>query len=93
MPNTSFRLNSRLVLIIFSLFLSVVLLIGLLWTLLLGGEIPTGAIGSQTCGYYGKSYQDGDNFPAGDGCNTCFCNNGSVGCTEIFCNVPEIDDL
>ncbi|XP_062602217.1 kielin/chordin-like protein, partial [Saccostrea cucullata] len=38
------------------------------------------------CYYNGKKYQEGENFPATDGCNTCTCGgNGSVGCTKIGC--------
>lgn len=44
-----------------------------------------------SCSYYGKIYEDGARFPAGDGCNSCGCDDGNVACTEIACNVPEIE--
>ncbi|CAH1790057.1 unnamed protein product, partial [Owenia fusiformis] len=37
------------------------------------------------CSHNGKTYKHGSNFPRGDGCNTCFCTDGVVGCTEAFC--------
>lgn len=43
------------------------------------------------CSFDGEPYQVGDTFPAGDGCNTCFCSNeGFVGCTLILCP-PQCD--
>lgn len=46
------------------------------------GKCPTSP---GTCSYNGKTYKDGEKFPAKDGCNTCTCSNGSVGCTEKAC--------
>jgi hypothetical protein len=40
--------------------------------------------------YGGQTYDDGTSFPAADGCNTCTCMNGSIGCTLIGC--PPQDD-
>jgi hypothetical protein len=37
------------------------------------------------CEYNGKTYQNGDSFPSSDGCNQCFCNNGTVICTLRAC--------
>lgn len=40
------------------------------------------------CEYGGVRYEVGDEFPAGDACNTCFCDtNGLVACTEIACEM------
>ncbi|MBR57523.1 MAG: hypothetical protein CMH54_05615 [Myxococcales bacterium] len=45
-----------------------------------GEDCPT------TCDYNGQTYNEGDSFPATDGCNSCVCDaDGSVGCTEIDC--------
>jgi hypothetical protein len=38
------------------------------------------------CSYGGRTYFEGQSFPALDGCNTCTCGaSGSVGCTKIGC--------
>jgi len=38
-------------------------------------------------------YAPGDQFPADDGCNTCFCDeNGQVSCTEMACCIDENGD-
>jgi hypothetical protein len=46
-----------------------------------------------TCERNGKTYQDQEVFPAGDGCNTCQCGadgmKGQVDCTENPC--PLLD--
>src|SRR5262245_42577062 len=45
------------------------------------GKGGTGVGGSQggstgkSCDYLGQTYADGESFPAGDGCNTCGCDN------------------
>lgn len=49
---------------------------------------PLPEVDCAACTYGGVTYQDGDSFPAADGCNTCTCDNGSVGCTEIGCPTP-----
>lgn len=42
--------------------------------------------GSETCTYNGETFVVGDSFPALDGCNTCYCDQGGmVGCTEMAC--------
>lgn len=45
--------------------------------------------GGQQCTYDGETYEPGESFPAGDGCNTCTCaEDGSVACTLIAC--PDV---
>jgi hypothetical protein len=45
------------------------------------------------CTYEGMAYQVGDEFPAGDGCNTCSCEQGgNVSCTLIGCS-NSCDDI
>ncbi|MEM1009655.1 MAG: Kazal-type serine protease inhibitor domain-containing protein, partial [Myxococcota bacterium] len=39
----------------------------------------------KTCTYNGKTYKDGETFPAGDGCNKCTCTQGRAACTKIAC--------
>ena len=39
-----------------------------------------------TCEYDGQIYNEGDSFPAADGCNKCSCReNGNVACTKMLC--------
>lgn len=50
-----------------------------------------------TCEYGGNTYDFGDTFPQGDGCNTCFCDmdaagNPVVGCTTRYCG-PVCESL
>jgi hypothetical protein len=60
-----------------------------------GGSAPDAGGGSDRralCEYDGQFYDDGESFPASDGCNTCSCDDGAVGCTELGCNpCPEIE--
>jgi len=42
-----------------------------------------------TCTYNGKTYSDGETFPAGDGCNTCTCTAPGIACTERACPPPD----
>lgn len=42
----------------------------------------------RTCTYDGETYKTGDSIPAGDGCNSCSCDNGEVACTTITCTAP-----
>ena len=51
-----------------------------------GGAGAAGAGTGKGCVYEGKSYADGAGFPASDGCNTCSCNDGEVGCTLLGCS-------
>lgn len=32
-----------------------------------------------------ETCKDGESRPSEDGCNTCICNQGSWGCTEVAC--------
>jgi len=43
----------------------------------------------KTCTYNNKTYNEGESFQATDGCNTCGCENGQVGCTFIACGTSE----
>ena len=49
-----------------------------------GGGASAGASGT-SCTYEGKTYADGERFPASDGCNSCACQKGSVSCTLLAC--------
>jgi hypothetical protein len=71
------------------------LLLGLASTVSCGGasERDGGTAGAgggsgngSGCEYNGVVYAAGDSFPAEDGCNTCSCDDGTLGCTEIACN-------
>jgi hypothetical protein len=45
------------------------------------------------CFYRGQVRPVGADFPAGDGCNTCTCNEDlSVACTEVPCPDADIPD-
>ncbi|AKT37495.1 hypothetical protein [Chondromyces crocatus] len=47
----------------------------------------------ETCTYEGTTYEVGDSFPAGDGCNTCSCTeNGNVACTLMGCEPVTCDN-
>jgi hypothetical protein len=57
-------------------------------TTLPAADAGGGGAGSDAggCVYNGKHYKAGDNFKAGDGCNSCGClANGKVACTESGC--------
>lgn len=46
---------------------------------------------STDCEYNGRWYKQGEVFPAGDGCNDCFCmSDGNVGCTDADCGKLHI---
>jgi hypothetical protein len=45
------------------------------------GSDPT----SKSCELDGKTYPDGASVPSSDGCNTCFCSDGDIGCTAVAC--------
>src|SRR5688500_2199544 len=49
--------------------------------------------GGKSCNVGGKTYQDGASFPSSDGCNSCSCNDGAVGCTLLACEPAECGDL
>jgi hypothetical protein len=39
-----------------------------------------------SCEYNGQTYPAGSSFDAGDGCNTCMCDDlGQVACTGLYC--------
>jgi hypothetical protein len=44
------------------------------------------------CPYEGWSYEHGETFESGDGCNTCVCNDGMVACTEMDCTTSPITE-
>jgi len=44
---------------------------------------PLGSVDG--CTYDGKTYASGVSFPAGDGCNTCSCQDGKAACTLLAC--------
>jgi hypothetical protein len=48
-----------------------------------------GACKPEGCTHRGVRYDDGANFPAGDGCNTCTCTKGTASCTEKACPPPS----
>jgi len=41
------------------------------------------------CQLDGHTYKDGESFPASDGCNTCHCDEGDIGCTQIACGLGD----
>jgi hypothetical protein len=46
------------------------------------------ACDDDTCEWRGETYQRGESFPAGDGCNTCHCgDDGQVSCTLVACPI------
>jgi eight-cysteine-cluster-containing protein len=52
---------------------------------------PTGDLPGTcaACSFEGTPYQEGESFPAADGCNVCSClQGGRVVCTEIACRPP-----
>ena len=53
-------------------------------------QSPDGA-GPQ-CNYNGTLYDDGEIFPAGDGCNSCKCNPDGVSPGEYGCSLIACDD-
>lgn len=52
-----------------------------------GSSVSGGGGGDDTtCSWQGQTYQVGDSFPAGDGCNTCTCmETGEAACTLMGC--------
>jgi hypothetical protein len=40
------------------------------------------------CQVNGKIYTEGQSFPEGDGCNTCYCTASGVACTRLPCALP-----
>ncbi|KYG02470.1 hypothetical protein BE21_54945 [Sorangium cellulosum] len=41
--------------------------------------------GGGSCTYAGRAHAQGEEFPAGDGCNTCRCEHGALVCTTVAC--------
>jgi hypothetical protein len=61
-----------------------------------GGDATGGASGSggqRPCTVGDAVFQSGDSFPAPDGCNTCFCDDGEVGCTLLLVCPADCADL
>jgi hypothetical protein len=55
-----------------------------------GGDGP---IASHTCIYAGTSYNLGDTYPAGDGCNTCTCTLAGTNCDSVHCYNATCDRI
>lgn len=69
--------------------LMVMLVVGFLGGYLIREIAPTvGRMISYSCTHEGKTYKSGASFPAGDGCNSCSCQNGGIACTLMACD-PE----
>ncbi len=54
-----------------------------------GGMAAGGAPGTTPggeCSYDGQVYQDGEEFPLGDGCSTCYCESGTAWCALVDCS-------
>lgn len=45
-----------------------------------------------SCTYNGVKYANGEGFTAVDGCNSCSCQNGQVGCTMIACGDRVLEE-
>jgi len=43
---------------------------------------------SPTCIFNGLTYKHGQSFPSDDGCNHCYCSDGTVICTLMACHQP-----
>lgn len=84
-PRTSYLYLSKLVLTCCTLLLLCLAACG-------GGQKPPPDDGDTgepkaVCTYGDAQYQQGESFPAKDGCNTCTCGkDGMVQCTEMACN-------
>ncbi|XP_060576345.1 uncharacterized protein LOC132733695 [Ruditapes philippinarum] len=46
--------------------------------------------GTDSCKHGNSSFSTGDSFPASDGCNFCYCYNGMISCTEMYC--PSVNE-
>lgn len=44
------------------------------------------------CEYHGELYMDGEQFPAGDGCNTCVCNPDGQSPGEYSCSLLDCSE-
>jgi hypothetical protein len=56
-----------------------------------GGTAGTGPPGS--CNYAGQVWLNGESFASSDGCNTCYCHDGSVSCTLVDCPATPCESL
>lgn len=71
----------------------VVILLGLI-SYIVYSEYKTQNRTLNRCPYEGWSYEHEERFDAGDGCNSCICNDGIVACTEMDCNpTPLVDPI
>ncbi|XP_062513342.1 kielin/chordin-like protein [Corticium candelabrum] len=43
------------------------------------------------CVYDGTTYINGASFLDSEGCNTCYCNDDHIACTEKLCVSPEVN--
>lgn len=48
--------------------------------------------GPRACTFMGRTYQEGETFPAGDNCNSCSCLDGEVACTDVACSDGGVPD-
>jgi len=80
---------SKIIIIIFIILvlLGLVGLCVLVYTILKTNKTTSNESYSQNkqCVYNNITYNDGDKFEAIDGCNSCFCSDGQVSCTEMYC--------
>jgi hypothetical protein len=44
------------------------------------------------CPYEGWSYEHGESFDKGDGCNICICNDGLLICSEKSCDNLNLEN-
>ncbi len=49
------------------------------------GSAGRGGSDPGSCVHGDMTYPDGASLPSGDNCNSCFCDNGQVGCTLVGC--------
>ncbi len=71
----------------FSSFARRLLALAALAPISLTGCVVVSGGGGDACSFGEETYDVGESFPAGDGCNTCECmEDGSVGCTLMACN-------
>ena len=68
-------------------------ILGIIIVLILTNLIDSEVFSKGTCEYMGETYEDGEKFPAEDGCNTCTCegSTGQIYCTEMNCEQEDID--
>jgi hypothetical protein len=55
----------------------------------MAGLVASACADDESCDWEGETYEVGDVWPAGDGCNSCACDDdGEVSCTLVACEVP-----